>query len=291
MMSDGTSIGAGFWVFIAMWTFFCVLWLVALVPFTLAVMFPERPARRSAQSAAEARCALLALNEKQYPFRVIADSNTELHVQWDVVDASWFERFAKVKLTTTYRERLLLDESRHELRCHEQLRSSSFWLGFDGFKPCFNFWIFYTAGVADIVWSGVAYGIKPGWPPRISQVYRFNLDTIWGKREIERAVRAVGWTFRPVIWWFEATAAGAAWADRLTPAIMRHWGRRQFWGSVYGISWAGLVVTALLFLPPTAGALLPLVLVLGIVAAVHFSVILFWKWLRRANQHDGRARK
>ena len=107
-------------------------------------------------------------------------------MQWDVVDSSWRERFARVKLDVTYRARFLLDETHHELRSYEILRSSSFFMGFDGSIPRLSFSYWLQAGFVNAMWAGHAYGILPGFPPRIGEVRRYALNTAEARDEIKR---------------------------------------------------------------------------------------------------------
>jgi hypothetical protein len=46
-----------------------------------------------------------------------------------------------------------------------------------------------------------------------------------------------GWTVRPVIWWFQATHSGSRVLQALTPALLRRWTTRRFWGALYPLSY------------------------------------------------------
>jgi hypothetical protein len=266
--------GWPFVIFIIALTLPSILWVVSLVPFTLALV--SRPARPRANPVllGEARAALLALNVPEHEYRLVPLSDTEMRLDWNVVDASWYELFAKVKFSIVYRARLYLHEPEHEVRCHETLRSSSRFIGFDGFRPRFSFQFYYRSGALNVIWSGFAYGIKKGFPPQIGQVYSFSLDTIRAKREIAAAANTVGWAFRPVALKLETTAWGIALAERLTPPFMRGWSRKKFWGVLYATSWAGIIASSLSFVPWTAHNLLVLALVFVPIAG--FQAIFVW---------------
>jgi hypothetical protein len=280
-MSDNQTL-----VFIAVFLLLSLFWLFALIPFSAAVIFPEQRPDANGRSLDEMRASLLGLNEADEPFRVVADEKpTDLHLEWDVVDASWLELYATVKLTTTYRARMYLHEAKRELRYHEVIKSSSFWLGFQGMKPRFNFEFFYSAGIGDVIWSGLAYGIKRGWPPQIGEVYRFHLDTIWAKRQVERVARASGWAFRPVVWWFEASDRGVRLGRALSPPFMRDWPRLRYWSVLYGLSLVLLLIAPALLMPDIT--LEKILLGMGIVAAialVHGAILGVWLWLRSAHE-------
>lgn len=276
-------------------TFFITLFVLsiimvwAMMAFTLALITRSRRPAAKPGSLAELRATLLALNTPDRKFRLVLLSDTEMRLDWDVVDASWYELFAKVKLTTIYRARLLLYEPEHEVRCHEMLRSANWLLGFEGLsglrglRPRFNWDFYYRSGVMNVIWSGLAYGIKKGWPPRIGEVYRFTLNTVAAKQDIAAAAREVGWAFRPVLFKFETTAWGAALAKHLTPPFMRGWSRKKFWGSIYAAAWVGIIGLFLTFMPwpPTGKDLLFVALIPAAFWAFQAFVVLIFRATER----------
>jgi hypothetical protein len=268
--------GWPFVIFFIALTLSSILWVVSLVPFTLALV--SRPARPQANPLplGQVRTALLALNEPVREYRVVPLSDVQMRLDWNVVDASWYELFAKVKLSIVYHARLYLHEPEHEVRCHETLRSSSRFIGFEGFCPRFSFQLYYRSGALNVIWTGLAYGIKKGFPPQIGQVYSFCLDTIRAKREIAAAANNVGWAFRPVALKLETIAWGVALAERLTPPFMRGWSHKKFWGVLYATSWAGIITSSLSFVPWTSQNLMVLALVFTPIAGLQ--PIFVWAW-------------
>lgn len=212
----------------------------AMMEFTASLLVKPPPANRKPVGAIELRWRLLQLNENNHPYKLIESHDSDLELHWDVVKASWQARFAKVKLTTLYRARILLDESRHELRFHEYLRTASFFLGFAGWQPHFNAYIGFQAGYVSGTWAGRAYGLLPGFPPRIGQVYNFQVSTDEAKADITGVANDSGWTFRPVLWWFQATHRGYRLLQALTLAPFRHVPARRFWGIIYPVSYSSL---------------------------------------------------
>lgn len=205
----------------------------AMMEFTAALLVKPSSRRRSGVSAAALWQRLLALNTEEKPYRLAAGETSDLEVAWDVVDATWYELFARVKLTTVYRARMLLDEARREVRWHETLRSSNFFLGFEGWKAKFNFSFYYRSGYLNVLWSGLAYGILPGFPPRIGKVYEFHLDTVAAKEEITDVIRHAGWTFRPVVFPLKMSRR---WVERFRTLTPDWWGwvsERRRWGTLY----------------------------------------------------------
>ncbi|GEM_PF-1480451 len=210
-----------------------IFMVFAMMEFTITLTLRRPPRNRKPVSGDELRQRLLALNKGDRPYRIVEVKDCDLELNWDVVDKSWYEIFAKVKLTVIYRARALLDEAQHEVRWFEMVRWSNFFLGFDGWRPRFNWSIYALWGYIDVVWTGIAYGIQPGFPPRIGRVYKFSLNTIQAKKEIRRVVNESGWTFRPVLWWFQVNRNSYGAFQALMPNVSA----RRFWGILYPVSY------------------------------------------------------
>ena len=275
-----------------------ILWVPVLVWFTAALLEHPRDTHAKPVGVGEVRSALLALNRADHPYRLVALSDAELKLDWNVVDSSWYELFGRVKLSTIYRARLLLRERDHEVRCHETLRSGEFFIGFRGLVPTFNWHFRYQSGMLNVMWSGVAYGIKKVFPPQIGQVYHFTLDTVRAKREIEEVARSKGWYFRGVPLGFEATVAGAALADRLAvrlvPSFLQGWSRKRFWGAIYLMICGAIVALFVVWMDWTVKNLLVVGLMIAFLAAVQTLVVGMWRGLewfsRRRAIHRSRIR-
>lgn len=231
-----------------------ILWIVpgvvlslfmvfAMMEFTVAVLRREPKRIGKPVDGATLRQRLLALNELGNPYRLVEDEDKkyDLLLDWEVVDASWRRPFAKVKLTTAYGARMLLDEERHEVRWYEWLRSANTFIGFDGWVPRFNFSYFFRAGYLNVVWKGTAYGLLPGWPPRIGRVYHFSLNTIEVKKEIGEIITESGWILRPTHLWFQTRRGTLSLGKRLLPARIRQLPPHRFWGVVYPLSFVAAI--------------------------------------------------
>jgi hypothetical protein len=71
-------------------------------------------------SKEELLAKLLDLNREDLPFRVEKDGDIDLIAQWKIVDASWYEIFAKANLEKVHKIWLSLDESRRTVRVLEE---------------------------------------------------------------------------------------------------------------------------------------------------------------------------
>lgn len=205
----------------------------AMMEFTALLM--ERPSRRRKHplSGTELRERLLALNDPLRPYRLVEGGRADLEVAWDVVDASWYELFAKVKLSSRYHARMLLDAERHQVRWYESLRTSTWFIGFEGWKLRFNGSIEWRGGYIDILWRGFAYGILSGFPPRIGKVYAFELDTISMKDEVADVISNAGWDFRPAPHALKVNRRRIDLVRALRPAWLGRISERWLWGTLY----------------------------------------------------------
>ena len=142
---------------------------------------------------------LLALNDGQVPFSVSGGPGGEggdVVAQWKIVDAQWYEIFARAGLEKTHRIYVTLDQGRGEARVLEE-----------------SWDVEWRAGVPQISLSaqafrgrtmtsksfGTAYAFKGVSPLDYGQVYDYRFDVAEMKDPIAAVVTAGGWTYRPVV--------------------------------------------------------------------------------------------
>lgn len=77
------------------------------------------------KSTPEVREALLAINRTTAPFVVRdgAPEGVDLVVEWRIVDAAWRDFFGRAGLKESFRIFMRLDETKHEVRTKDELRS------------------------------------------------------------------------------------------------------------------------------------------------------------------------
>jgi hypothetical protein len=83
----------------------------------------KRPAKGTPVLAAqEVRDKLLSLNRPTAPYRLIdgADEHVDLIAEWKIVDAQWYELFAKAGLSKVFQIYLKLDPAAHEARAMDR---------------------------------------------------------------------------------------------------------------------------------------------------------------------------
>ncbi len=192
-----------------------------------------RRGHRRPIAAAQLASRLSAIADPDGRWHVTDLPDGEFELVFNVVDGSWREGLARIKFDLLYRARMCLDGSALEVRWFEVLRTGSWFLGLVGFRPRFNASFRLQYGYIDAVWRGVAYGMLPGFPPRIGRTQPFELDTIAIKRTVARVVTGAGWTFRPVTLPWQVNGAWMRLTQALTPAWLRRIPRSRTWGVLY----------------------------------------------------------
>ena len=152
------------------------------------------PAGVPRESAAALRKRLLGLNRASAPF-AIRDGKPEgvdLVAEWKIVDAEWYEIFAKAGIHRVFKVLMKLDEAKSEVRAVDQEWS-----------------VEWRAGVPSLALSGEAFrGQK--WEMSFETVYGFREDGSWGeiydykfntgeiKGPLMKAVAEGGWGWKGV---------------------------------------------------------------------------------------------
>lgn len=186
-----------------------LLMLHAMMEFTVSLLVQRPQANRKPIRADELRQRLLAVNEAQPPDPLVAGRDCDLEIDWGQDAVPPARRLAIVKAASGGRLRLLLDEQRHELRLNEVTHSYYFFFGLSGRLPRLSGYAGFQSG-------------PPGHPMT---------------RELSRIANRAGWRVRPVLWWFQATHRGYHFLESLTPAPLRRWPARRFWGILYPLSY------------------------------------------------------
>ena len=155
----------------------------------------KRPAAGTpAAPAADVVAALLATNREGAPFRVLRDETGagDLVAEWKIVDAKWYEIFAKAGLERVFRIRMKLDPAAQELRAVDEEYSVEWKAGI----PTLSLATSAFRGQKKEISFGTAYAfteeVRPG------QVYTYRFATRDIKKPLQEAVAAKGWTWRGV---------------------------------------------------------------------------------------------
>ena len=147
----------------------------------------------------ELQTRLLALNNSEVPFSVTpggGGKDGDVVAEWKIVDAQWYEIFAKAGLEKTHRIYVTLDVADSEARILEE-----------------SWDVEWRAGVPELSVSaeafrgrtltsksfGTAFAFKSVNPLDYGQVYEYRFDVAEMKDPIAAIVTEAGWTYRPVM--------------------------------------------------------------------------------------------
>ena len=145
-------------------------------------------------AAEEVRQRLLALNRETAPYQILdgTSENVDLIAEWKIVDARWYEIFAKASLTKVFRIYMKFDEAKHEVRAKDEEYTVEWRAG----VPSLSGSVSKFQGQKTSIEFGTAYAfteeLKPG------QVYKYRFSTNEIKKPIQGAVAACGWTYKGI---------------------------------------------------------------------------------------------
>jgi hypothetical protein len=229
------------------------LWILPAVPLALlmthAMMLsimsflakPPLPNRKPV-TGDKLKRRLSSLNAAGGKFRLSPARAHDYNVEWDIVEPSWYDRYAAVWYSDMYRLRLLVDEARHEVRTYESISSFYFMWGFAGWSLLILGGVTFIAGPLDLSrWRGKAYGMTRVFPPKVGEVRKFDLDTKEARRAIEKVIRSSGWSVRPVVLWFEVKRSALTVGRALLPPPLRWWPAKRLWLTLHPASYLATV--------------------------------------------------
>jgi hypothetical protein len=143
---------------------------------------------------AEVRQRLLALNRETAPYQIHDGSaeGVDLIAEWKIVDAKWYEIFAKANLTKVFRIYMRFDEGKHEVRAKDEEYTVEWRAG----VPSLSLAASKFSGQKTSIEFGTAYAFTEELKPGQVYNYRFNTNEI--KKPIQEAVTACGWNYKGV---------------------------------------------------------------------------------------------
>lgn len=145
-------------------------------------------------SAQTIRERLIALNRPSAPYQLIDGTSEGVDViaEWKIVDAKWYEIFAKAGLSKVFKIYLKLDESTHEVRAMDRELTVEWRAG----VPSLSFAVSGFKGQKQSIEFGKAYGFTEKL--ELGQIYNYRFDTREMKEPIQAAVTASGWIYKGV---------------------------------------------------------------------------------------------
>ena len=158
-------------------------------------LFGKKPDKNAPVLSAEVvRQRLLALNRDTSPYRIQdgAADKVDLVAEWKIVDAQWYEIFAKANLTKVFRIYMKFDPAKHEVRA----RDEEYTLAWKTGVPSLKIAAAKFQGQMTSVEFGAAYAFTEELAPGQVYKYRFNTNEI--KKPIQESVAACGWVYKGV---------------------------------------------------------------------------------------------
>lgn len=158
-------------------------------------LFGQAPAPVGPPQPADAvRAAILAINRPTAPFEVRPGpvGESELVAEWRIVDARWYEIFAKAGLEKAFKVLMRLDEAAHEVRSVDQEWSVEWRAG----VPKMSLAASAFRGQQTSIEFGKAYGFTERLS--VGEIYNYRFATKELKEPLQAAVAASGWRWRAV---------------------------------------------------------------------------------------------
>ena len=142
---------------------------------------------------------LLALNAPSKPYQIVGSVESDLIAEWKIVDAEWYGIFNKNGLKQSYQAFLLADETRHAVRCYEELGTIAWTVGLKGPIPVVSYAkSFFRGRILYGKEYAKGYGMKQLSPPEPGQVYDYEFDVNEIRGPIILTVEQSGWEWVPV---------------------------------------------------------------------------------------------
>ena len=140
------------------------------------------------------RQRVLDLNRDTAPYQIIDGSsqNVDLIAEWKIVDAKWYELFAKANITKVFRIYMKFDVDKHQVRAKDEEYSVEWRAG----VPSLSIAASKFQGQMTSMEFGAAYAFTEELKPGVVYNYRFNTNEI--KKPIQEAVAACGWDYKGV---------------------------------------------------------------------------------------------
>ena len=147
------------------------------------------------KSQVDVRAALLSINRSTAPFVVreaTSEEKADLVAEWKIVDAKWYETFAKAGLQKVFKVLMRFDAENHEVRAVDQAWN----LEWEAGLPTLSLSAEKFRGQQTSVEFGTAYAFTENLD--YGEVYNYKFSTGEIKGPLSDAVTSAGWTWRGV---------------------------------------------------------------------------------------------
>lgn len=138
---------------------------------------------------------LKALTRPTAPWSVVdgRSEGVDLIAEWKIVDARWYEIFAKAGLSKVFRIYLKLNEAKKQIRAQDRAYEVSWRAGI----PTLSIAASTFRGQTKSIEFGASYGFTEDFA--IGQQYKYRFETGEIKKPVQDAVTACGWVYKGVV--------------------------------------------------------------------------------------------
>lgn len=155
----------------------------------------KRPQAGTATCApAEVRERLLALNRPTAPYQIVDGTaeGVDLIAEWQIVDARWYEIFAKASLQKTFKIYLKLAPEAREVRAKDR----EYEVAWEAGVPTLSLSAKRFSGQTQSIQFGTRYGFTEEL--ELGQIYKYRFATKEIKEPLQEAATGCGWTYKGV---------------------------------------------------------------------------------------------
>lgn len=156
----------------------------------------KRPAAETpVLSVQQVRKRLKALNRSTVPWGIVDGhaQGVDLIAEWKIVDARWYETFAKAGLSRVFQIHLKFDESAKQVRAQDRAYDVSWSAG----VPSVSLSVSSFRGQTWSMEFEASYGIKEDFT--IGEQYKYFFRTDELKKPVQEAVIACGWVYKGIV--------------------------------------------------------------------------------------------
>jgi hypothetical protein len=138
---------------------------------------------------------LLGLNHEQVPFTVERGATSDVEAAWKIVEASWYEIFAKSGIKKSHRIYLKLDDGKREVRALEESLEVEWRAGVPSLSVSVEKMQGRTLGSKSF---GKGYAFTGVNPLTFGEAYSYRFDVSEMKGPIVETITSAGWSYVPV---------------------------------------------------------------------------------------------
>ncbi len=157
-------------------------------------IFGKKKPKVPAQPAQEVINKILKLNRPSAPYQIVdgKSEGVDLIAEWKIVDAQWYEIFAKAGIEKVFRIYMKLDAEKNHVRTKDHEYSVEWEVGI----PSLSLAVSSFQGQKTSVEFGTAYAfteeLKPG------QVYNYRFSTNEIKKPLKKVIEECGWKYKGI---------------------------------------------------------------------------------------------